>query len=147
MRRAASISSARPRYRDQLAVRRARRSRTIPADRGVVGGLSSPSWSGGTIHDRSRTSDDRNDVATTTGGLGIGLHSEIAMTHTCRASACSIHFNGIFFPIAAAPRAPGRQCPIAGESSSAAQRQHVRSLTDAKIFPRRMVQRRSRPIE
>jgi hypothetical protein len=102
-----------------LAVRRARRSRTTPADRGRVCSSSSRPWSDGAIHDRSRTSDDRNDVATT-GGLGIGLRSEIAMTHTCRASACSIHFNGIFFTIAAAPRSTGRQCPIGGESSAAA---------------------------
>ena len=99
--------------------------------------MSSPSWLGGAIHDRSRTSEDRKDVATT-GGLGIGLRSEIAMTHTCRASACSIHFNGIFFPIAAAPRSTGRQCPIAGESSAAAPRWHVRSLTIRKIFPCRI---------
>jgi hypothetical protein len=83
--------------------------------------LWSPSWSGGAIHDRSRTSEDRNDVATS-GGLAIGRRSEIAMTHTCRASACSIHFNGIFFTIAAAPRSTGRQCPIAGECSGAAPR-------------------------
>jgi hypothetical protein len=93
----------------------------MPAGRGSLGSLLSPFWSDGAIHERSRTSEDRNDAATTV-GLSIGLRSEAAMTQTCRASACSIHFNGIIFPIAAAPRSTGSQCPIAGECSGAAPR-------------------------
>jgi len=98
---------------DQFSVGCVRGSRTTAGDRRGVSWSPSRSRSDGAIQDRSRTSEDLNEVAAF-GRFGVGLRSDIAITHTCRASACSIHLNGIIFPIVAAPRRNGSPAPDCG---------------------------------